>query len=301
MPKLKPNRDRRRFHQKLPCGQHFQVFPAHSFFTLSENKMPPPACTSKYYFWSLNGLLGVAFALELCASQFASYFDAATLVLAAVASVAALNRRLPLQNVLAAALIAAAVGAIAHGLTTIPNLSVPFGPLVFNPAAGAKLFNTVPWIIPVLWIVAIFNARGTARLILRPWRKVKNYGYWLIGLTAALAVAFDLALEPFACRVRHFWLWQPTKISLTWQGATPLNFLGWAFVSLLILAFASPSLIRKQPGSSKTPDFHSLILWLGALCWFATGSAGSGLWWPVGVDATMATVTAFFAIRGAKW
>jgi len=88
------------------------------------------------------------------------------------------------------------------------------------------------------------------RLILRPWRKVKNYGFWLIGLTALLAVAFDLALEPFAWHVKHFWLWQPTRLSVTWQGTTLLNFIGWAFVSLLILAFATPSLIRKQPGGS---------------------------------------------------
>jgi hypothetical protein len=66
------------------------------------------------------------------------------------------------------------------------------------------------------------------------------------------------------------------KFRLTWQGATLLNFLGWAFVSLLILAFASPSLIRKQPGSSKAPDFHPLILWLGAAVLFATGSGRRG-------------------------
>jgi hypothetical protein len=264
---------------------------------------PPPAtpATSKYYFWSLNGLLGAAFIIELCAPHSWADWDAVTLVLAAGASVAALNRQLPLQNVLPAALIAATLGAIAHGLSAIPDLAVPFGPLIFNPAAGEKLFHAVPWTIPLLWIVAIFNARGTARLILRPWRKVKNYGYWLIGLTAALAVAFDLALEPFACRIRHYWLWQPTKLRLTWQGATPLNFLGWAFVSLLILAFATPSLIRKQPGSSRAPDLHPLILWLGALLWFATSSASAGLWWPVGVDAAIAAVTAWFAIRGAKW
>jgi hypothetical protein len=265
--------------------------------------MPTPAATpatSKYYFWSLNGLLGAAFLIELCAPHSWPDGDAVTLVLAAVASVAALTRQLPLQNVLAAALITATMGAIAHGLSAIPNLSVPFGPLIFNPAAGPKLF-TVPWTIPFLWVVAIFNARGTARLMLRPWRKVKNYGYWLIGLTATLAVAFDFALEPFACRVKHYWLWQPTKLSLTWQGATPLNFLGWAFVSLLILAFASPSLIRKQPASSKKPDLHPLMLWLGALLGFATSSASAGLWWPVGVDAAIAAVTAWFAIRGAKW
>ena len=263
--------------------------------------MPPPASTSKIYFRSLNALLGVAFMLELCTTRFASDLDGITIVLASVASVAALHRQLPLQNVLPAALITATIGGIAHGLSANPNLALPFGPVVFCEAAGGKVFSAVPWTIPLLWIIAIFNARGMARLILRPWRKVKNYGYWLMGLTAALAVAFDVALEPFACAAKRFWLWQPTKIGLTWQGATPLNFLGWACVSLLIMAFATPSLIRKQPGAPSAPDLHPLVLWLGALLLFATGAVASKLWWPLGVDAALAAITTVFALRGAKW
>ena len=268
--------------------------------------MPPPPSTPpitpKILFWMLNALLGVAFIAEILAPRFSSALDAATITLAALASVAALNRQLPLQNVLPAALIAALIGGIAHGLSANPNLSIPFGPIVFNPAVGGKIFNAIPWTVPLLWIVAIFNARGVARLILRPWRKVKNYGFRLIGLTALLAMLFDFALEPFAShKVKVFWNWQPTKIHFTWFGASPLNFLGWLFVALLILAFATPSLIKKQPGAPSTPDFHPLVLWLGALLLFAAGSAGAGLWWPVAADAVIAAVTAVLAVRGAKW
>jgi uncharacterized membrane protein len=263
--------------------------------------MPLPASSSKYVFWGLNALLGVAFIVELAAPRFSSEWDTITIALAAIASVAALGRQLPLQNVLPAALITAAIGGIAHALSSNPDLSLPFGPVVFNEAAGAKIFNSVPWTVPLLWVIAIFNGRGLARLILRPWRKVKNYGFWLIGLTALLAVAFDVALEPFAWHVKHFWLWQPTRLAVTWQGTTLLNFLGWGGVAVLILLFASPSLIRKQPGSQSAPDFHPLVLWLGALLLFGAGSAGVGRWWPVGADAFIAAVTAFFAVRGAKW
>jgi len=263
--------------------------------------MPLPASTSKNLFWVLNAFLGVAFIIEISAPRFSTALDAATIALAAVASVAALTRQLPLQNVLPTALIAALIGGLAHGLSSNSNYSIPFGPIAFSPAAGGKIFNFVPWTIPLLWVIAIFNARGVGRLILRPWRKVKNYGYWLIGLTAILATAFDLALEPYAWYVKHFWFWQRTKIALTWEGAALLNFVGWAFVSLLIMMFATPSLIRKQPGSPSSPDFHPLALWLGALSLFATGSAGAGLWWPAGVDAAIAAVTTFFAVRGAKW
>ena len=275
--------------------------PGARFLYTVQNQMPPPTNKPNIFFWSLNVLLGIAFLVEILAPTFSPAFDAATIVLAAIASIAALNRQLPLQNVLPAALIAAVLGGLAHGLSAIRDVSIPLGPVFFEPASGAKIFGTVPWTIPLLWIVAIFNARGVARLILRPWRKVKNYGYWLIGLTAALAVAFDVALEPFAWHVKHFWRWLPTKLAVTWQGTTLLNFFGWAFVALLILAFATPSLIKKQPGKQSAPDFHPLAIWLGALLLFATGAAGAGLWWPVGVDAAIAAVTAIFAVRGAKW
>ena len=152
-----------------------------------------------------------------------------------------------------------------------------------------------------IWIIAIFNARGVARLTLRPWRKVKNYGFWLIGLTVVLAVAFDVALEPYAWHVKDYWLWRRTKIPITWQGATLLNFIGWASVSLLIMMFATPFLIRKQPGNHSTPDFQPLAIWLGALILFAVGSARVGLWLPVGVNIAIAVVTTFFSVRGAKW
>ena len=203
--------------------------------------------------WTMIAALGVTVLGEILAPNFSATLDAALIALAAAASITALTRQLPLQNVLLAAAITALIGGAAHGLSA--RTSIPFGPFIFNETAGAKLFDCIPWTVPLLWIVAIFNSRGVARLGLRPWRKTKNYGWWLIGLTAVLAVVFDLALEPVAARVKHFWLWQPTKLHITWHGASPLNFLGWALVSLLILAFITPSLIKKQPGSSGAPDF----------------------------------------------
>jgi len=257
---------------------------------------------SKYLFWGINGLLGLAYLAEFIAPKLSEALAAVLLVLAAAASVTALNRQLPLQNVLGAALVCALLGGVAHGLSAIPDLALPFGPVLFSPDAGAMFFRFVPWTIPLLWVVAIFNARGTARLILRPWRKIKTYGFWLIGLTAVLAMAFDLALEPYASwQVKHYWHWQPTKIPFTWQGATPLNFVGWVCVTLLILTLATPLLIRKQPGQRSAADLHPFILWLGAVLLFASGSAAAGLWLPVGVDAAMAAVTVYFGVRGAKW
>jgi hypothetical protein len=115
-----------------------------------------------------------------------------------------------------------------------------------------------------------------------------------------LALAFDFALEPYA-RVKHLWLWQPTKISVTWQGATPLSFVGWTCVALIILAIIMPYLIRKQPGGSSAPDFVPPVLWLGAIILFGVNAAQAGLWPAVAVDGVFAIVVAGLCWRGAKW
>jgi uncharacterized membrane protein len=224
--------------------------------------------------------------------------DAFALVLAAAASVAVLARTLPLQSVLFAAFITMLIGGAAHALSARTGL--PFGPLSFGEQSGPQLFNCVPWTVPFFWVVAIFNSRGVVRLILRPWRKVKNYGFLLMAFTALLALAFDFALEPFA-RAKHLWLWHPTKISITWHSASPLVFLGWIFVTGIILAVIMPYLIRKQPGSPSTPDFAPLALWLGAIGLFGVNAAQAGLWSAVMLDGIIAVTISVLCWRGAKW
>ncbi len=251
--------------------------------------------------WILTGALTLAFAAELALPHRLPLLDATLLILATLVSLTALNRQMPLQNVLLAATITAVLGGVAHGLSAHIGFAMPFGPLIFHETSGAKIFGFVPWTIPLLWVVALFSSRGTARVILRPWRKLKSYGFWVIGLTAGLMVAFDFALEPFAARAHHFWLWETTKIPLTWADASPLNFLGWGVVSLLILAFATPTLIKKKPGSRTEVDLNPLCLWLGAIVLFAVGATKAALWPAVGVDAALIISVLIFSIRGARW
>ncbi|HEY4415666.1 MAG TPA: carotenoid biosynthesis protein [Verrucomicrobiae bacterium] len=266
-------------------------------------KVSGPEKSQLVLHWSLTIVLGLVFAAELVLPQRWPLLDAALIVLAAIVSVTALNRQMPLQNVLLAATITAVLGGVAHGLSSDLRLglAMPFGPLYFREASGAKIFGFVPWTIPLLWVAALFSARGTARVIVRPWRKLKSYGYWIIGLTAVLIVAFDFALEPFAVRANAFWSWQTTKFAFTWYDASPLNFLGWGVVALLILAFATPTLIKKQPGSRSAVDLNPLCLWLGGMTLFALGAAKASLWPAVGADAVMAIIVLVFAIRGARW
>jgi uncharacterized membrane protein len=227
--------------------------------------------------------------------------EALLVVTTLLATLASLARQLPVQNVLLAAAIIGGVGGVAHGVGAVT--AIPFGPYGYTDAAGPKFFNTLAWAMPALWVIIVLNSRGVARLILRPWRKLRNYGFWLIGITAGLGVLFDLALEPFAsAQTTRFWLWLPTKFPYTWQTMPLTNSLGWLVVSLLILAFATPPLINKQTRSRKVPpDFHPLAVWLAGLALFATSAVVHQVWAAAGFCAVIAVVTTVFALRGARW
>jgi uncharacterized membrane protein len=253
-------------------------------------------------YWLSNFLLAAVFLFALAsvaARSDSNWPEALLLVLAAINTLAALARHLPLQNVLLAALIIAVIGSGAH--TIGATSGIPFGPLMFGPDAGQKFFGMLPWATPLLWVVVVLSSRGVVRLILRPWRKIRNYGFWLIGLTALLTTLFDCALEPFAAHAKHYWIWMKCGLSLTPQGAPLSNTVGWFVVTLLILAFATPAMINKQLSKRSAPDFHPLAVWLGAILIFATDATLHGLWLAAGVDVIIFSTAAVFAIRGAGW
>lgn len=226
--------------------------------------------------------------------------EAVLVLTATLATLVSLTRQLPGQNVLLAGAIIGLIGGIMHGVGAAT--AIPFGPFTYTNGAGPRIFGVLGWPMPAIWIIAILNSRGVARLILRPWRKLRNYGFWLIGITAALTVLFDMALEPFATRVKHFWIWQPTKFPIAWHGAPLVNFLGWLVTALLILVFATPALINKKPRQKKSlPDYHPLVLWLSALALFAVGATAHQLWPAAAFCVLTGIAVTVFAIRGARW
>jgi putative membrane protein len=258
---------------------------------------------ASWFHWLFAFLLAVAFVFELVTFfapvNFPNWPEVMLILLATFSTIASVTRQLPLQNVLLAAFIIAIFGGAAHAVGALTG--IPFGPFTFGDNAGPEIFKTLPWAMPLLWVVVVLNSRGTARLILRPWRKTKTYGFWAIGLTAVLAALFALALEPFAARVKHYWIWTPTKFPVAWYGAPLVDFVAWALVTLLVLTFVTPALINKQPRKKGSRNFHSPAVWLGGISLFAAASAERGLWPAVGMDTAIGVITAIFAVRGARW
>ena len=224
--------------------------------------------------------------------------DGLLVVLTTATVLASLACQLPGQNVM---LVSVIIAFLAGAVQTLGALTaIPFGPLVYTEHIGQQLFYPLPWAMPMVWIALLLASRGVTRLLLRPWRKTQNYGFWMIGLTTLLVVLLDVGLEPFATHVKHYWFWNPTKLKLDWYGTPVVNFLGWAITALLILAFATPALINKKPGPQPPPEYSSLIVWLLLNFLFATGAAVQHLWPAVGLISLSSLAVTAFAIRGGR-
>ena len=209
--------------------------------------------------------------------------DGLLLVLTAAATLASLSRHLPAQNVVLAASV---IGGIAGAAETLGAVTaIPFGPFTYNSEKiGQFLFYPLPWAVPVIWVVMILNARGVARLMLRPQRHRTDYGLWVIGLTTVLVVLFEFNFEPYATLEKQYWSWKPTKIPSDWYGTPWTNFLGSAVTALLILVFATPALINKSPVKSP-PAWSPLLFWVLLSSLFLSSAALRRLWLAAGLNA----------------
>ena len=210
-----------------------------------------------------------------------------------------LSRQVPVPNAVAVAGIALAFGAGADLVGA--QTGVPFGPFQYNVNLSPRLMDLMPPVFPLIWVTIIFAARGVARLILRPWRKINSYGFWLIGITALLTALTDLALDPFATHQRRYWNWFHTKLPLTWYGAPLINFFSWGCVCLLIMAFITPLLINKQLSRKSVPDYHPLIIWTAIMTIVTAGAAQAGLWPAVILNSIIYLATVIMAINGGRW
>lgn len=215
-------------------------------------------------------------------------------LLSAASSLTTLLRLLPGQNVLAVSVL---VAVMAGGVQCLGAFTgIPFGPYAYTEH---ERVNPLPLVLPLVWLVILLNARGVARLVLRPWRESFNYGYWLLAASVFLVVLMDFGFEPFATIVNNYWIWKPTLIASTWYGAPWVNFLGWAVSALIILAFATPFLINKKP-VQQAPDFCPLIVWTVFNLLFLTGAIAHQLHFASALIAGHTLAVLLLALLGAR-
>lgn len=165
------------------------------------------------------------------------------IILACALTLWRMTRKLPLQNVLACAALIAALSSLFEIFNA--KTGIPFGSIIYTENLGYRLFQILPWPIPLLWVIIILNARSLARFLLRGQRQKTNYGLQVIALSAVLSTLFDFALEPIAAANR-WWLWTKSQTVFSWFGAPWTNFAGWFATSLFLTICILPWLLDKK-------------------------------------------------------
>lgn len=243
--------------------------------------------------WVVGGL-----SLGLRPLEVTGWLEGALIVSAAVSTLSAWSGRLPFQNALLAAVVVGLGGAFAQSVNAL--VSIPFGPLFYKAAAGARLLDLFPWWVPLVWGILLLNSRGAARMILRPWRKTRYYGFGLLALAAVLSLVLEAGFEPFAGRGKGCWVWGPTRLlGLTWYGMPAVGLIGWFTTALVLLAFATPAMISKKP-NEPPPDYVSTAHWVLLDLLFVAGAAEHQYWMAALLGSGTVLGVVCLALRGAR-
>jgi len=121
--------------------------------------------------------------------------------------------------------------------------SIPFGDYRYTDKFGPSIWPgptllTVPITIPLAWHVIITNALFIVRAAAP---HLSRLGEALAA--GAICTAYDFILEPFATRVKGYWIWNNGSVPL-------LNYVSWFVLSALLVWFFAPTLstrFRRDP------------------------------------------------------
>lgn len=219
-------------------------------------------------------------------------------VLAATATLASLAARLPLQNVLACGLVLFFTSGMVMAVAAYTG--TPLGRFEFDRNLGPRLFGFVAWPTPFLWLAVLLSARQSAKVILRPWRRIRSYGWLLLSVALGLSLVLAVPLEPFARLGLGWWKWpHPETGAGGWLGAPPALPLMVLLLATALLLFVTPWLITKRP-TGQVADYGPVWVWLALDLWATLGNVGLGLWLPAGIGLAGGAAATVLAWRGGK-
>jgi hypothetical protein len=216
------------------------------------------------------------------------------LILAVAATVTWLRAELPVQNVAMATVVIASLAWAGESLGGF--LTAPQGSQFWGEDPGTWWSAGVSWTAPALWVVILLNCRGTARLLLRPWRSSRSYGLWLLGFTVLLAAWFALDPDMLAGRHHSGWGWIHPRWALDGQPAPLLLCLGRAVLGPALLVCAAPWLMCKRP-AEPSPGFQPLAVWFVGHLGLATRLAADQCWLVAGLISVEALGLGLWALR----
>jgi len=205
-----------------------------------------------------------------------NWLEGLTCLVAGLGVSVVLCRRLPVQNVVGGSLVLLGLSAMLCALSA--RNGVPLGKVEYSTRLGLRLLGLVPVTLPFLWVALLLAGRETARLMLRPLRRDKFYGYYLLLVSSGLVVLADVTLEPFATQVVGWWAW-PEAGPAALTGVLWGTWVAWLLSAAFMLMLATPWLLPKRPIPT-TPTFHAPAIWLALAAWFTLGDLRHGFWLP---------------------
>jgi hypothetical protein len=207
------------------------------------------------------------------------YIDGITIGIATLATLFGLSRWWPSQNVIAVAFLTIALSeALEHILLVSTGAAYP-------DFAGKQIFG-VPWALPLLWVVAMLNARSVARLILWPHREKGSYGLWLILFTALMTALVFMVQESLSGR---FYNW-----------GAPVALCGVRFLAaVFFLAIVAPFLIPKGAVVPR-PDLRPLCIWAIINMYLVIIAVIGHFWESAGILVVVNGILLTLALRARK-
>ncbi len=150
--------------------------------------------------------------------------DGVLMILAALNTHFMLTRHWGLRAARRWAGIVLVVSAVVETIGTLTGF--PFGAYQYTDYFGARIGGVLPLTIPLAWYVVVSNALIGVK-VLKP-----EYGKCNTAIAVGtLAAFFDYVMEPFATRIKAYWLWEngvpPLQNYLAWWGLSA--FLVWRF------------------------------------------------------------------------
>lgn len=276
-------------------------------------------------FLATSAVVGVAAVAGVRVPSIWSWLYAIHVVVAVLTMLAALARRLPLQNVVACGLaLSLTMGMglliVGHEWAAPSEPSTTHSPTgstdgVHGRFKGAQALGATTgshdegigsvireldwraWPVPLLWTALLLGSRQTAKVLLQPWRRQRHYGWWLLAAATGLAWVAVLVSTPFKDRVAGWWSW--TSGAWSWYGV-PAFWLGlvlFLIVGLLLLAGAW--LVPKRR-TGRPADFEPVWVWGGLVTWFALGDLREGLWVAAGLGIAAVALVTPLAWRGSR-
>lgn len=106
-----------------------------------------------------------------------------------------------------------------------------FGYYHYGNSLGPKILD-VPVAIPIAWLTMLYPSWLLARLIVGRHRASLRFSPLRAALGGLLMVGWDLSLDPALAIGSRFWVWEEGGF---YQGIPFTNFVGWWFVSFVIL------------------------------------------------------------------